>query len=136
MCQTSTLFAQNPEYVETRNDFSSVLGLNIRCLDYDFEDFLVLLEALTPKPDIMAITETWTTENDPLEEFQIDGYQPIVSNPREEFKRRPGGVAFYIKEGIEYEPIETSINIECQLIKVKYDHDLVKNFCGIYRPFG
>ena len=45
-----------------------------------------------------------------------------------------GGVAFYIKEGIEYEPIETSINIECQLIKVKYDHDLVKVFCVIYRP--
>ena len=50
MCQTSTLFAQNPENVGTENDFSSVLGLNIRCLDYHFETFLVLLETLTPIP--------------------------------------------------------------------------------------
>ena len=51
---------------------------------FDFEDLLVLIETLTLNPDIMAITESWMTENDPLEEFQIDGYQPIVSNPRKE----------------------------------------------------
>ena len=69
------------------------------------------------------------TENDPLEEFQIDGYQPIVSNPRKDFKRRTGGVAFCIKEGIEYESIsKTPIDIECQLIIVKYDNDVVKIF--------
>ena len=51
--------------------------------------------------DIMAITDTWMTENDPLEGFQIDGYQPIVSNPRKKFKRRSGGAAFYIEEGIK-----------------------------------
>ena len=44
--------------------------------------FRRLLETLTPKPDILALTEKWMTENDTLEEFQIDGYQPIVSNPR------------------------------------------------------
>ena len=81
MCQTSTSFAQNSESIGTENDFSSVLVLIIRCLDYHFEDFLVLLETLTPKPYTMAITKTWMTENDPLEEFHIDGYQPIVSNP-------------------------------------------------------
>ena len=31
--QSSTLFAQNPESIGTENDFSSVLGLNIRYLD-------------------------------------------------------------------------------------------------------
>ena len=38
MCQTSTLLS-NLESVGTENDFSSVLGLNIGCLDYHFEDF-------------------------------------------------------------------------------------------------
>ena len=42
----------------------------------------------------MGITETWMTENDPLEEFQIDGYQPVVSNSRKEFIRQSEGVAF------------------------------------------
>ena len=97
MCQTSTLFAQNPESGGTENDFSSVLGLNMRCLDYHFEDFLVLLETLTPELDIRAITETWMTENDPLE-FQFDGYQPIVSNPPKEFKRRSSGLLFIPKK--------------------------------------
>ena len=98
MCQTSTLFAQNPKSNETENDFSSVLELNLRCLDYHFEDFLVLLETLTPKPDLKANTEPWMTENDPLGEFQIDRYQPIVSILRKKFRRRSEVVAFYVKK--------------------------------------
>ena len=59
-------------------------------LRLSFRRFLVLLETLASKPDIMAITEIWKTEIDPLEEFKIDGYQPIVSNPHKEYKRREG----------------------------------------------
>ena len=94
---------------------------------------MVLLETLTPKPDIKANREPWMTENDTLGEFQIERYQPIVSIPRKKFRRRSEVVAFYVKKGIENEPIETSIEIERQLIKVKYDHDVTEVFCVIHR---
>ena len=72
--------------VETENDLSIVLKFNIRCLSYHFEDCLAVPETLTPKSEILEITETWMTENDPSEEKRIDGYQPIVPNPLKEFK--------------------------------------------------
>ena len=74
MFQTSTLFAQNSKSVGLENDVSSLLWLNVRCLDYHFEDFLVLRETLTSKPALMATTEPCMTENDPLQEVQINGY--------------------------------------------------------------
>ena len=46
----------------------------------------------------MAITETWMTENDPSEEFQINGYQPIVSNPREKLNGDQAQLHFISKK--------------------------------------
>ena len=39
-----------------------------------FKDYAETLE-------LILYTETWLTENDPLEKYGIDGYQPLESKP-------------------------------------------------------
>ena len=39
----------------------------------------------------MAITESWMTEIDNLENYNLEGYQPTESFPRKDAKRRSGG---------------------------------------------
>ena len=37
----------------------TVLGLNIRSLDYHINELRVLLEIMDKKPEVLALTETW-----------------------------------------------------------------------------
>ena len=119
---------------ESRMNEVNVLGLNIRSLGFHHDQLKILLETLERKPEIVILPETWLTENDPLDELDLDEYQPIESKPREFFKRRSGGVAFYVKEGIKYSNIDFQTEIECSIIQLTFPENVVKNFCAIYRP--
>ena len=77
---------------------STVLGPNIRSLDYHINELRVLLEILDKKPEVLALTETWMTDDHSLVDLDIVGYQPIEFKARPNAKRRSGGVAFYVKD--------------------------------------
>ena len=96
----------------------NVLGLNIKSFGFHHDQLKILLKTFERKPEILIITETWLTENDPLDRFELDDYQPVESKLRECFKRRSGGVAFYVKEGIRYRSIELQTQIECSIVQV------------------
>ena len=120
--------------VESQCNEVNVLGLNIRSLGFHHDQLKKVLETFECKPEILIITETWLTENDSLERFELDDYQPVESKPRECFKRRSGGVAVYVKEGIRYRSIELQTQKECSIMQVIFSDSDVKNFCAVYRP--
>ena len=49
-------------------------------------------------------------------------------------KRRSGGVAFYVKDGYYFKPIDFNTEIECPIIKIRLDDNNTKNACVVYRP--
>ena len=94
----------------------------------------IILNTFEHKPVVLALTETWIVENDPLDEYDIVGYQPIESTSRLNSKRRSGGVAFYVKDGYYFKPISFNTEIECSIIYIRLDDNNTKNVCVIYRP--
>ena len=111
-----------------------ILGLNIQCLRYHKDELTVLLETIDHKPDISSLTETWIAEEDSAEEYTLTDYQPIESVPRKNFKRRSGGVDFYVKNPIKYKPIEFTSDIQCNIIEVQFTDTYSTTICAIYRP--
>ena len=57
------------------------LGLNLRSLRILQDELELLFDTLEHKPAVLALTETWVAENDSIEEYNIEGYQTIESNP-------------------------------------------------------
>ena len=58
------------------------LGLNIQSLRCHRDELLVELDSFNSKPSVIALTETWLTENDNTSTLNLDGYQPIESKLR------------------------------------------------------
>ena len=83
-------------------------------------------------PALVFITESWHSENDPLETFCIESYYQLKSKPRKSLIR--GGVAFYARCDLEYEILEFETKLECAIKNAKIDDLNIKNFCVIYRP--
>ena len=50
---------------------------------------------------VPALTETWMIENEDRETYNLKNDQPIEANPRKKSQKQKGGVAFYIKTGID-----------------------------------
>ena len=57
-----------------------------------------------PKFDIIAFSETWFSSNNNLNIFSLPGYQFCHMDHED---RRGGGVAIYVKNGIEFDVIES-----------------------------
>ena len=72
---------------KTENSKVSVLHLNIRSLKPHFDKLEALILSLESTPDIICITETWLTKNDPSESWLINGYNQYFTKNRE----TPGG---------------------------------------------
>ena len=112
---------------------TTFLGLNIRSLIYHHDDVLVKLQDYEETPELILLTDTWLTENDPLKEYHIDGYHPLESKPRNNGQKR-GGVAMYLKRNLMFERINFTSDLECLIIKVMGSNRIEKNFCVVYRP--
>ena len=85
---STTLMSLDENQLQTQSHtvYKSILGMNIQSLGFHLNELKILLENLEDKPDMIAITETWMTENDDPNEFFLEGYQPIKSFPREDAK--------------------------------------------------
>ena len=111
-----------------------VMCTKIQSLRCHRDDLRIELENYENKPAVIALTETWLTENDDLEnDYNMEKYQPIESKPRTSGQER-GGVAFYIQEDIKYKVIEFQSAIECLIIQTNFDTKAIRNLCVIYRP--
>ena len=54
-----------------------MIGLNIRSFDSHVIELRVLLETLDKKPEVLALTETWMTDDHSLVDLDKVGYEPI-----------------------------------------------------------
>ena len=86
------------------------------------------------KPEVLALTETWMTDDHSLVDLDIVGYQPIEFRARPNAKRRSGGVALYVKDGLSFQVVSFKTDIECLIIKITSDNKTSYNICSIYRP--
>ena len=68
---------------KTENSKVSELHLNIRSLKPHFDKLEALILSLESPLDIICITETWLTKNDPSESWLINGYNQYFTKNRE-----------------------------------------------------
>ena len=105
---------------QRNNKYIKRLGLNITSLRLNHDDIQILTESLTQSLDVIVLTETSIADQEDAEEYNIEDYQPFISNPRKNVKRRSGGVAFYIRSGLVVKILPLETQIECCLIKVTF----------------
>ena len=82
-----------------------ILNLNIRSLKKNFEEYKFLIENLEKTPSVICLTETWLTQKDNPEVFNLPGYHPITGKHRD--GKRGGGIAVYIAESLRYSEVRT-----------------------------
>ena len=78
----------------------------------------VFIKTLNPKPKIIALCETWLTDNDPIEVYAIENYQKIEIKNRQ--NKRGGGVALYILDDYDYEVIDTTNVENCDFLSINF----------------
>ena len=94
---------------------------NIRSLIknfYQLEAYLIN----TDKPNILALTERWLSTHSTKNFLQLDSYQQIVTASR---KKRGGGVAFYVKEGISWKKHHEIITENTQMLTISVQANLL-----------
>ena len=111
-----------------------VMCTNIQSLRCHRGELKIEVENYGNKPAIIALTETWLTENDYFEnDYNLEKNQPIESKPRTSGQER-GGIAFYVQDDIKYKVIEFQSGIECVIIPSNFDSKTIRSFCVIYKP--
>lgn len=73
-----------------------ILNQNIRSIDQNYEELLLLINSLTEKPDIIICTETWKFLS--LDKYAIDGYKIYHNNS---VLNKADGVIVYVSENIK-----------------------------------
>lgn len=107
----------------------SVCQVNIRSVTKNFDDFIILLEQIKFKYDILILCETWEVVN--LDIFEIPGYVSYQSESK--FNQNDGTIA-YIREHVEHSVtlIEKQqvvfMKIACSVRSFNYD------VFALYRP--
>ena len=82
---------------------------------------------------MLALTETWMTDDHSLVDLDIVGYQPIEFKARQNAKRLSGGVAFYVKKGLSFQVVFIETDVECLIMKIFREHKTLYNICPKYR---
>jgi len=120
-----------------RNQFT-ILSLNIRSLSTNLIKLKLLLLNFTTKPDIIAITETWLLPNNSLKLLHLESYT-LISIPRNNRKKRGGGLAFYVNSALDFS-VKPSSNLnlanscEYSTIEIIINSSFSLTILNIYRP--
>ena len=73
----------------------SVIIFNIRSFNKNINNFLILLDTLYNKPDIIILTETWLINTDDPSIY-FNNYNIFLNNRTLKIKKRGGGVAIFV----------------------------------------
>ena len=88
-----------------------ILFLNIQSLRNHHDQLKFLVASLKWQPSVVALCDTWLSDNDPLELFNLDGYQKGIFVNRQ--KSRGWGLAFFIKDQIDFFIKDQIDQIDC-----------------------
>ena len=64
----------------------ALLFINVQSLRSHHDQLCCQLETLKTKPAVIAVCETWLTDNDPIDMYFITGYQPLIVKNRNDKK--------------------------------------------------
>ena len=84
--------------------------------------------------DLIFLTESLLTQNDPLEQYGIMDYRPNESKPRN--TAIGGSMAFYAYNSHNYGVIEFETEPVGLLANVKFDGSNTRKLCVVYRPYN
>ena len=79
---------ENQQQGQTPSFLKNTLGINIRSLGLHLHELKILQGSFENKPDLLALAESWMTESDDPENFNLERFQPIERFSRKEAKRR------------------------------------------------
>ncbi|CAH2104110.1 unnamed protein product [Euphydryas editha] len=102
-----------------------ILSLNIRSLQKNFDNFLVLQKRLGISFDVIVFSECWINEDSTIN--QLEGYSSFNSN---NFINKSGGVVVYVNH--RWSPVFTELDIDeanCVLVEVPNSYKVL----GVYR---
>ena len=123
----------NDNYDNSSKKYFSVLHINARSMNKNFDSINLLLSSLHNYPfSIIAVTETWLHTNSPPI-FNIDNYELI----RDDRKHgRGGGVALYVHESIKFKLRHDIKVVGVENIFIEIINEKTKNtIVGVvYRP--
>ena len=109
---------------------SFLFFLNIRSLRCHYDELKIIIDDFEVKPPIIALCETWLTDNDPLSIYSVEGYQPIITTNRK--GTRGGGCAFFVRSDLKVSKLQLESDLEFLAISVKNEKHS-KNFIVFYR---
>ena len=100
-----TKYFQENEFVHQTNSVNdfSVLNINIRSLQKNFETFKSFYKSLNYLFDIICITETWEDPRQPISTnslFNLPCYS-LISQPR--VQKKGGGTAIYVLNSLSFQ---------------------------------
>lgn len=119
----------------TKNNLS-MLNINIRSLDKNFDGFKDFLHCTNLDFGVIGLVETWLKDK-PLDYFKLNGYS-FESRNRE--NKRGGGVCLYIKDNIKYHvrkdlvQINHPANTESVFIEIEKSGSKNIVIGNMYRP--
>lgn len=107
-----------------------VCHLNIRSIQKNFEELEILLEELSHKFEIIALTETWKIEN--IELYKLNGYNIIYN---EGIYNQNDGVVVLIKDNLNFDVEINNIGpIKAIRIKVNFFENTLDILCLYKSP--
>ena len=115
----------------------SILHLNIRSMNKNFEAFREFYESLDINFSIICFSETWANDSnfDKNSSFQIEGYNPIHQIRK---NRKGSGIAIFIRNSLLYK-VRDDLSINCddiESLSIEIVNDHTKNIIinVVYRP--
>lgn len=133
-----TVYIDNINEAETNEIFTvregesqvNILHLNIRSINKNFNEFLVMLEAMGKlRLDMIFLSETWNVVDENI--FNIDGYDLIYSGGK---YNQNDGMIVYIKKEYRYSCDIKKINDNTFILIKVGIHDNYWKCIGVYRP--
>ena len=107
-----------------------VFFLNVQSPRSHHDQLKLLIESFQTKPALVALCETWLSDNDPIDICELHGYSKIVTAIRQTLG---GGVGCYIREGIIYTQRCLKTILEHIVIRLQSNIGMT-NVVIIYRP--
>ena len=89
------------------------------------------IEGFTTKPLVVALCETWLSDNNPTSLYKINGFSKIATHKRSGEKR--GGCAFLVNGNDEFTVKHLGDQIQGLTITIKIKQEL-HNITVLYRP--
>ena len=111
----------------------SIYHFNIRSLEYNFVQLESLIFSMPHAPDILALTETWLTDDNKCN-HKIEGYTPFHAV---RVSREHGGVSLFIREHLVPEAVSeyTYVNADIEICTISFKINTVPyTVAAIYRP--